>query len=282
VLQKNGQSLCKPIQQTLKATLSTFLEHDPKGDFHVKIKFLFLLLLILSAVTVLATSNGRSTTPHSQSEKQQAIKENDEEPIVSYDDEVNLSDITPPSVRTVKNKRYNNSIFAIEEEDIESLPLNSHWWNGLPALPINQSATVVIGTVKTSKAFLSDDKTGIYSEYSFQIEIVLKSINSIHYAGANTVIGERIGGAVQFKSGRVQRYRVSQQGIPKIGHRYVLFLKDNPEQQDYSIITGYELRNGLVILLDGKNSNIQFKQYEGMDEGSFLVAIGDAIAKQGP
>lgn len=224
-------------------------------------------------------SSGSLTKQPSQVEQQQPVQEDDIEPIVAYEEGVAV-DEAQPNVRKARNSRYNNA-FSVrdEEEGIEALPVNSHWWLDMPALPVDRSTAVVIGTVKTSKAFLSDDKKGVYSEYAIQVEEALKNANSLQYVNTNTLTAERVGGAVRFKSGHLQRYRINDQGMPKVGRRYAFFLKLNPEQQDYTIVTGYELREGIVVPLDGRNSNLPFMRYQGIDEGSFLIAVRESIAK---
>jgi hypothetical protein len=64
----------------------------------------------------------------------------------------------------------------------------------------------------------------------------------------------RPGGTVRFASGKVQRYTISKLGYPRQGGAYVLFLKWD-EQGDFSVLTGYELRNNKVVPLDGDKAD---------------------------
>lgn len=75
----------------------------------------------------------------------------------------------------------------------DELPINAHWWVGLPALPVEQSDAVVIGEVERAQAHLSTDKTGIYSEFTIRLEDVLKGRSEEAVPGV-TVIAERFGG----------------------------------------------------------------------------------------
>lgn len=97
----------------------------------------------------------------------------------------------------------------------------------------------------------------------------------------DTVVTERPGGGVQFKSGKIQRYRISEQGMPRVGRRYVLFLQKGDQESDFYILTGYELRAGRVIPLDGFDSKegnkFQFAVYEGVDENAFLTTVREAV-----
>jgi hypothetical protein len=158
---------------------------------------------------------------------------------------------------------------------IEELPLNSHWAWGMVALPSTQSDAVVIGEVTDAQAYLSNDRTGVYSEFTVRVKEVLKNLNQVSLTPSEVVILEREGGAVRFPSGRVQRYRIVHQGIPLVGRQYVLFLKYNDQAQSFSILTGYELHKGRVVPLDSLD---QFAVYKGTDENSFLNAVRDSIA----
>jgi len=158
---------------------------------------------------------------------------------------------------------------------IEELPLISHWAWGTTALPSTQSDAVVIGEVTDAQAHLSNDRTGVYSEFTVRVKEVLKNLNQVSLTPSEGVILEREGGAVRFPSGRVQRYRIVHQGMPLVGRQYVLFLKYDDQAQSFSILTGYELYRGRVIPLDSLD---QFAVYKGTDENSFLNAVRHSIA----
>src|SRR5213075_2263983 len=64
-------------------------------------------------------------------------------------------------------------------------------------LPATESNIVVVGQVVDTKAYLSPDKTGVYSEFTVQIEELLKNDSrSTLYSGA-TLVAERPGGRVR-------------------------------------------------------------------------------------
>ncbi|HXG66548.1 MAG TPA: hypothetical protein VNO70_15720 [Blastocatellia bacterium] len=144
------------------------------------------------------------------------------------------------------------------------------------ALPAAQSDAVVRGEVIDAQAYLSNDKTGIYSEFTVRIGEVLKDFQQAPIADDQQITVEREGGAVKFSSGRIQRYSIANQRMPRVGRQYVLFLKYNEEGKDYSILTGYEIRRGRVIPLDAL---AQFAAYKNSEEVSFLNAVKDAIAR---
>ena len=78
---------------------------------------------------------------------------------------------------------------------------------------------------------------------------------------------------------------VASSASSPVGGRYVLFLKSNGEGQDFSIVTGYELRDGTVFPLDGARSangaQLPFDVYRGTNEINFLTSVRDAVAAQG-
>jgi hypothetical protein len=74
------------------------------------------------------------------------------------------------------------------------------------------------------------------------------------------------------------RYIVDGLGIPKVNHRYLLFLKPLVDG-DFSIVTGYQLLDGRVVPLD-VTGVVPFAQYKDSDEPTFLSEVRNAIIKQ--
>ena len=147
---------------------------------------------------------------------------------------------------------------------------------GLPPLPAVQSEVILIGEVSAWRAHLSNDKTGIYSEFPVRIEEVLKNASSSPLHGGGRVYLERVGGAVRYPSGRKFTYRVAGQNVPGIGLRYVFFLKPAGEEQTFEIVTAYELRGDKVFPLDSAE---QFDTYKEMGQAKFLERLRNAIGR---
>jgi hypothetical protein len=124
------------------------------------------------------------------------------------------------------------------------------------ALPVTQSDVILVGEVTDAKAYLSNDRVGIYSEFAIRADEVLKNGSPLLITPTGSVVLEREGGRVRFPSGSVQRYAIANQGMPQVGKRYLLFLKSIEDDQDFSIITGYELNTGRVSPLDGKGTTL--------------------------
>jgi hypothetical protein len=155
----------------------------------------------------------------------------------------------------------------------------------VPAFPTESSDAVVIGETVDAQAYLSNDKSGVYTEFTVRVDEILKNDSTVPLAVGETVAAQREGGRVRFPSGRIQQYITHYQHMPRAGRRYVFFLKRNDDGQAYYIRTGYELRAGRVMPLDGVNMNKgaseipQFAAYKDADEATFLRAVRAAVAK---
>jgi hypothetical protein len=153
-----------------------------------------------------------------------------------------------------------------------------------PAFPVT-SDVIVIGTVREAKAYLSEDRTDVYSEVSLSIEEILKAAPQYGLKIGGKVSGDRPGGAVRFPSGKILRREYWTRRIPSTGHRYLLFLKDAGDA-GFSIVTGYELTGKGVLPLDGEegSGDSVFKNYERLrntSDASLLDAVRKAISESG-
>jgi hypothetical protein len=176
--------------------------------------------------------------------------------------------------RRAKGKKFNKSDFRVHPDDLsENTTIVDAVDRSLPVFPIKQSAVVLTGTIVTSQAFVSEDRTGVYSEFTVKVDEVLKSGSPQIMAGDSAEV-ERAGGRVKFPSGRVHWYSVDKENMPGPGRRYVFFLKMDDSDDGLQIITAYELRDGKVFPLDDLR---QFLVYEGKDEADFMIALRTAV-----
>jgi hypothetical protein len=214
----------------------------------------------------------------------QASEDDADGPIVEYETAnapLGLSTLEDQVKRHSKNGRYDRAQpTPIKELQGEfPLPLTSHWWLNMPGIPVSKSDAIVLGTVTDSRAYLSNDKSGVYSEFQLSADQILKdSTKSLVLHG--NVVAIRFGGIVRFADGKTQKYSIAMQGWPRKGRRYVLFLRRN-EYGDFDIVTGYELRDGITFPLDGSNrpgaNETPFHAYSGMSEVGFLEAVQKAV-----
>jgi hypothetical protein len=247
-------------------------------------RLLLPIVTIAVAVTVLTAFPNTKQTSGGYLSQNNPRKKSDEMvmPIVNYDDSVidnELSaspELKSPEVRSLRNARYDNKVWVQDLEQRSQVLSTNHWWSGLSALPVVHSDAIVFGEVIGAQAYLSNDKSGVYSEFRIRVDEVLQAHKSVPLATGGIVVGERAGGAVRFQSGHVTQYFYLGQGFPRIGSQYVFFLKMNEFGQDFHILTGYRLGREKVQALDQKDI---FAQYEGRDRDGFFSDLREAIAR---
>jgi hypothetical protein len=204
-------------------------------------------------------------------------------PVLDYEAEVKTK---KSSERREKDKRFDGRggpgrPITEFPPGAEPLPSIAHWWVGLPALPAAESDAVILGTVIDQSAHLSDNKTGIYSEFIVRVEEVFKDAGGSAAPGSSLTV-TRVGGGVRFPSGKIQQYAVARQGTPQQGRHYVLFIKRGAGD-DLMILTGYELSDGRVTPLDGEDdqdprSALPFSRYRGVSQAEFLRELCAALS----
>lgn len=205
------------------------------------------------------------------------------------------SDPQQRAIRLVRDKQFNipkenlhganASLFALTERRESSFGGFPSHAKPEPALPVNRSDAVVIGEVAGAKAYLSEDKTNIYSEFTVRINDSLKNNSAPPLSLGDSITTIRGGGGVRFPSGKVIQRGFGGKPLPRTGRKYLFFLKRNEAEQDYSIITAYELRAGRVTPLDGidlTGSIVEelstHQKYNGADEVDFLREVREVIA----
>lgn len=226
---------------------------------------LLISLMLIAAITAFAALQQQSPTNQPQSPK----IEEDPRPIVDYSSAIhNKND----PKRHSKGKRYDQGPVDKNATDNSSSTRYDDWEFRVSAIPAGMSDAVVVGTVVDSVAHLSPDKTGVYSESTIKVEEVLKD-NSETISTTIPLAVDREGGRVRYPSGAIVNHDVAGQSTPKVNKRYVLFLQF--EDRNFRILTGYELGVGGVSPLDRVVE--KFKKYKGVDEGTFLNQIRNAI-----
>jgi hypothetical protein len=257
----------------------------------------FILIITIAIVTIAATLRQQNNSTSEQRSAMQKRVHAEDYPIADYEPQ-EPTDPQERAKRKARNHRYdlpsdvpseNLNQFTLKENGSDiSLPLSVSHPKTEPAIPVAESDTVVMGKVVSAQAYLSNDRTKVYSEFTVRVADVLNNgSNGSLYSGAQ-ITAQRPGGRVRFPSGKILLLGAPYgENMPRIGKRYVLFLKYNDDGQDYSIITAYELRSGLVFPLDGSpegdGKSRQFAEYEeyaGKDELTFINDVRAAIQKR--
>lgn len=228
-------------------------------------------------VTRKANTNGKppATITPSDKELDDAVT-----PIVDLN-----SAIPADEKRKKKNKRYNNQTLDITEPPAGDAEVVLGSESSIPDLPFKISDLVIEGMVTDSNAFLSEDKCGIYSEFNIEVSDVIKPSASSSVNKHDSIIGERFGGRVRYPSGQIVRYKGQGQGSPKKGGKYAFFLR-KIDEDNYRIITAYEIRGNKVFALDGSRIN-QYKEdksifdkHNGKDLNDFRKDLDKALKEE--
>lgn len=245
------------------------------------------LLIILLLIPFLVLAMGQSQKDSNDTKVTRVTKDK-HLPVVDFDAE----EPTTHSVRAkrrAKASRYDHN----SSEIIQDAPWMSgdivrkwttHWDSGLSPLPIANSDAVIIGMVTEAQAHLSNDRTSIYSDFNVRVEEVLKNQENLSFPVGAVNSAERYGGAVRFRSGSILRYEVNGQGMPRVGGRYLLFLKRLDQEPNFSIVTGYDVTAQTVSPLDGSvveegTQLFPSDKYQGFDVSAFLELVRTEIAK---
>jgi len=142
-----------------------------------------------------------------------------------------------------------------------------------PLIPVDESACIVIGRVGKVEAFLSNDKHGVYSEFTINIDEVLKKDGLKKARGY--VVADREGGVVVYPGGQRVRYANSDQDIPVRGTQYLFFLTTDSVSPNYRILTSYELTtNGFRQMEMGQSLG----EFKDANKDTFLKAIRRRLA----
>lgn len=200
-------------------------------------------------------------------------------PIVDYD-EKETTDVNKQLIQRQRKRQHNNRgmVSDVPSPKDREVASYSHGQFDFPALPFEKSDAVLLVSVVNAEAHMSDDKQGVYSEFDVQIVEVFKAGNLNPIVGESLTV-EREGGVVKYPNGQQILYRRTNNGMPKVGQQYVLFLNRPPNVDFYRIVTGYEIALDGVTPLD---YSPQFESYRGLDEASFLKAVRTSVSTERP
>lgn len=240
--------------------------------------FLTLSLSIITAITGLRGQDQKIPTSTAQA------RDDDERygPVADFA----ASEPADPSERAKRRsagRRYNGRHLKEDPRVDESL-LIDEWLYRLPAFPVALSDAVLIVEVTEAHAYMSNDRARVYTEFTVRVNETLKDKQAAIKADS-TLVTKREGGRIRFPSGYILRYGLEYQGMPKVGRRYLIFIRRNEPEENPYILTGYELHAGRVFPLDGVHQHAgagklkQFTDYQGADENTFLDAVRSAIAQ---
>jgi hypothetical protein len=249
--------------------------------------FIIFAISVLLLTTCLAQSEKVSSTIPAN--KQKII------PIADY----NPSEIKNPEedqLRKLRNSKFDMDKSLHTAETINQFRLSEKSFENQfvatifspekvrAALPVSRSKLIVIAEIVEGKAYLSNDKTAVYSEFTLKIEEVLKQGSDLYVAkNGNLAILRRAGG-IRFPSGKVY-YRTFEDyyALPEVGGRYLMFLYEDKATKSFVELAGYKFQSGEVLPLDGTTENKvnehfrEFYKYKGYREKDFIDIVKKEI-----
>ena len=210
----------------------------------------FLLVLVAGTIIFSAVRHPEPITA-GQKNRDDYKKINERFPTADYNDKQDLPDPEKNAKRKEKQNRYNDTDLVASHVqpgvDEAALFLEPHFT--FPALPVAKSEIIVVGTIGTAQALLSENKRNVFSEFTLTVEDVLKSkIQGVAQGSVLTI--DRVGGHVKYPNGQTVLFRIAGLNMPQIGGRYLLFLNLKHNNKDISILTGYQLTLNGAIPLD--------------------------------
>jgi hypothetical protein len=235
---------------------------------------IFLCVIMLPSLFLfLRVKDAIAQTKPTPAQKAQKIAKDVEMPIAPF--------VSDPGTPTRKHERTGWRPNWIKEEmpGIAETMETDTFVEMQPVLPAARSDAVVIATVTSAQAYVSSDKSAVFSEFKVVVNEILKYPFVTSLAVGDTLTAVREGGRVKFPSGRIQTYSMSGQGTLQIDKKYVLFLKYGSDSQDFLVLTGYRLESGLVTPVE-KDTRYFF--YKDAEEKKFLDLVRDLIANAEP
>ncbi|HKP68909.1 MAG TPA: hypothetical protein VJV05_06475 [Pyrinomonadaceae bacterium] len=180
--------------------------------------------------------------------------------------------------RRIKGQRYDNSSWVAKNPNPDAdYARRSLAIQPISAFPIEDSDVVVIGLAIGVSAYLSNDKTGVYSEYTIRVEQVLKDGGSRNLMAGSTITMDRAGGAVRYPDGHKVAYFIAERKLPVVGTMYALFLRDDKRSKSFDIVTLYELKRDSVVPVD---SGYSFEEVRGMTKSAFIKTVQEKVVKR--
>jgi hypothetical protein len=248
---------------------------------YTRIVVLFFGLVIVvvgTTLTALHNEQGVVTAHQGTRKTPEMIKAESRLPVTDFD-ALEPVDAKKREKRIAKGSKFEKSDLALDAS-ADVVTSTVHWAEGLSAIPVDKSDIIVIGNVTDARAYMTHSKTHVYSEFTIQVVEVIKDDTNNPIKINSSIDVDRIGGRVHFSSGRVGQYFIVGQHMPEVGKQYLLFITKSDESRDDDILTGYEIRDGVIYPLDNPGTGHPITIREGSDATSFLNEVRAAVAKQ--
>ena len=240
--------------------------------------FVFIVVITMMTLSVTRPNPRHESVPSQQNDRQPRsiplYERDDRYPVAEFDEAEPSDPVKRAKLKKQKQRYDKDSPFSnpgSKDVEVAFLP---EWQFNFSALPVSKSDVIVIGEVLNAQAHRSENRLNVFSDFAVRVGEVLKGNGLIPGSIINV---ERVGGFVSYPNGRKVLFRLVGNGMPAVGNRYALFLYSLDE--DYSILTGYELHADGVQPLDNSR---QFETHAGKSEVEFLRSLRDAISQSNP
>ena len=231
-----------------------------------------VIVAAFAGALMVVVLQGQSNSPNNPQNAR--VEVSSKEPIADYSRSLD-PDPVKRMTRQGRDKKHDRSEWRVHPEDVADNSVRVDYLDPkLPAFPVGQSDAILVGEILNANAYLSDDKTGVYSEFNVRVEQVLKNDGTLMPACSIDI--EREGGRVRFPSGKIHSYSIDKANMPQIGAKYILFLKRDGKDQPYYLLTGYELRGDKIFPLDELP---QFKAHQDENRDVAFSELAKTIAR---
>jgi hypothetical protein len=237
--------------------------------------FMVVMTVMVLSVTVFKGGNNLASVQQDfRTQNQRGYQDRrDRYPVVEAEETEPGDPVKKAKLKKQKKRYDTDAPFTNPGPKDEELAFRPEWQFNFPALPVVQSDVIAIGQVVSAEAHRSNNKMNVFSNFEMRVDEVLKG-----NLNAGDVINiQRVGGFVKYPNGRKVLFRLSGNGMPGMGARYVFFL--DAVDEDYTILTAYELAPEGVVPLD---NSAQFQTYQGVTEISFIASVREAISEAVP
>ena len=176
----------------------------------------------------------------------------------------------PTTERFLANRRYDNQGWVSPAVNPETGGIGRNTEDPLPpSLPIDESPVIIVGEIVKAVAYLSNDKLGVYTEFTIRVSETLKTDKT----PSKTVLADRDGGVVVYPGGQRVFYQDSQIRLPRLGNTYLFFLVRD-ESPNFKILTAYELKDGKVRQMELRQDADRLNE---RGEKAFLRIVNERI-----
>ena len=239
--------------------------------------FVFVVVVTVMVLSVTVFKAGKGST-HVQQKVRLPSGESyqdrtDRYPVVEAEESEPTDPVKKTKLKKQKQRYDKDAPFTNPGPNDEELAFRPESQFNFPALPVIKSDAIVVGQVLNAEAHRSTNKMNVFSNFEVRVDEVLKG----HLNTGNVINIQRVGGFVKYPNRRKVLFRLSGNGMPAVGARYVFFL--NVVDEDYTILTAYEFAGDGVVPLDNSD---QFQVYKGVSESSFITALRNAISQAVP